>query len=126
MKLNKMLSNFPDRDRRNEMLMNLVFSHITPPMIVGLMQHGIEPNSFASGVNFVLQHLAQSGLPEDWEEVVHPVDPDPAKNSEVALTEEDGKVMAEEAASFFGNWNPEYPDPEDTEPPRDPLEGSGF
>lgn len=127
MKLNEMLSNFPDRDRRNEMLMNMVFSHITPPMIVQLMQHGIEPNSFASGINFVLQHLAQNGLPEDWEAVVHPIDPDPAKNSDVVLTEEDGPALAEEAAGFFGQWNPpREKGPENPPRPRDPLEGSGF
>ncbi len=125
MKLSEFLSNFPDRTQRNEMLMNMVFSHITPPMIMGLMQHGLDPNSFASGINFVLQHLAQNGLPEDWEELVHPVDPDPAKNSEVALTEEDGRALAEEAVNFFGQWQPLAPPKEDPTPP-DPLEGSGF
>ena len=127
MKLNEMLSNFPDRDQRNEKLVQMVFSHITPPMIVELMQHGIEPHAFASGINFVLQHLAQNGMPEDWEEVVHPVDPDPAKNSEVALTKEDGPALAIEAADFFGQWNP--PTAEGPRPPlpsHDPMEGSGF
>jgi len=151
MKLHEMLSNFPDRTQRNEMLMNMAFSHITPPMIVALIQHGIDPNAFASGINFVLQHLVQNGLPEDWEEVVHPVDPDPAKNSEVALTEEDGKVLADDWAIFFGQRamqeheesKPECVDedcqkshkvfcveekegPSRPKPSRDPLEGSGF
>jgi len=124
MKLNEMLSTFPDRDRRNEMLMNLVFSHITPPMIVNLMQHGIEPNSFASGVNFVLQHLAQHGLPEDWEERVNPVDPDPAKNSDVTLTGEDGEQLAKEVADYFIQLHERGP--ARPKPSPDPLEGSGF
>ena len=128
MKLNEMLSSFPDKHKRNELVLRAILNHFSLQMQMELLHYGLGPQSFVFGIHFILQHIAQNGLPADWEEIIHPVDPDPAKNSEVVITEEDGERMLKEVGEFFmAAAATLVPLQEEEEtPPRDPLEGSGF
>jgi len=86
MRLDQMLATFPTFAERNEKILNMVNTTIAPPIIVQLLIGGLDPNAFASGINFILQHIAKEGLPEDWAEVCEVREVGPV------LTDEDAAV----------------------------------
>jgi len=118
MTLLEMLSQLPNPPQQSNTLAYIIHTRIPLEMVQYLIYHRIDPDAFTTGINFILQHIQIQGLPEDWEAVLHPVDPDPAKNNQEALTTEDGAALAEETAQFFAKKMGGFS--------MDNLEGSGF
>jgi len=118
MTLLEMLSQLPNQSQQSNTLAHFIHHQMPLEMVQYLIYHRVDPDAFVTGINFILQHIQIQGLPEDWVEVLHPVDPDPAKNSQEGLTEEDGTALAEETAQFFAKRM--------ETPSVDNLEGSGF
>jgi len=128
MTLLEMFANLLEMKNQNVLLRETVFHKIPMPIQRALAEHGIDPGAFAAGMNSILQLIAGQGLPEDWEAIVHPTPADPAKVSEVVLTEEDGPAVASEVEEFMMAWmkfkkqGPENP----PRPTRNATEESGF
>jgi len=119
MKLDEMLATFLKREEQNEVLREIAYNKLPMQFQVALAQHGIDPSSFAGGINFILQLIQVHGLPDDWEELTKPTPPDPAKVSGVELKEEDGPALASEVEEFMMAWmkfkGPSRPKPSRTD-----------
>jgi len=100
-----MLAALLQREQQNEKIREVVYSQIPLPLQQALAHNGIDPASFASGVNFILQHIQVHGLPDDWGELIKPIPSlDPAKVLTEPLTEEDGPALASEVEEFMAAW----------------------
>jgi len=104
MKLVDMLATFLNREEQNEKLREIAYNKLPMMFQVSLAQHGIDPSSFAGGINFILQLFQAYGLPDDWDELTKPIPPDLAKVSGVKLKEEDGPALASEVEEFMMAW----------------------
>jgi len=112
MKLDEMLATFPVYENRNMKILYVVNTNITQPILIQLLRHGLDPHSFASGINFILQHIAKEGLPSDWQNVCD-VMMEGEGGEGISEAEVDGIVRA--AEEFFSGGREEVD-----------LDGAGF
>lgn len=123
MTLVEMMETFQKKEEQNEKIREIVYTKLPVPFQVALVQHGVDPTSFASGINFILQVIQVHGLPTDWAELVKVTPPDPAKESKVKLTRVDGQLLGEEVAAFMKAWFVYKGGPENPPCPRNEPSG---